>query len=128
MSNGSSIVDFEAVLKDVVEGADGAVAAILMDADGLAVGHFDARAGGGMDIEAVGVEYGAILKEVRRACEMLEAGEARELTVRAERMVTVVRQVGDGFAVAVTLRPEGNVGKARFLLRVRAPDLAEALA
>ncbi len=121
-------MDFEAVLREVVEGADGAVAAILMDGDGLTIGHFQARAESGTDIEAVGVEYGALLKEVRRACEMLEAGEAQELTVRAERLVTVVRQVGSGFAVAVTLRPEGNVGKARFLLRVRAPDLTEALA
>ncbi len=119
-------MDFEGVLQDVVQRADGAVAAILMDGDGLAIGHYARE--GGEAIEAIGVEYGAILKEVRRACEMLETGEAVELTVRAERMVTVLRQVGDGYAVAVTLRPEGNVGKARFLLRVRAPDLAEALA
>ncbi len=123
---GAESVDFEGVLQDVVQGAEGAVAAILMDGDGLAIGHYARE--GGEDIEAIGVEYGAILKEVRRACEMLETGQAVELTVRAERMVTVLRQVGDGYAVAVTLRPEGNVGKARYLLRLRAPDLAEALA
>ncbi len=64
-----------------------------------------------------------ILKEIRKAAEMLDAGSAREVAVRAERVTTIIRLLNDEYFVAITVRPDGNFGKARYLLRLHAPKL-----
>lgn len=117
---------FREVLQEVVDGTEGGVAGVLMDGEGLTIEQYS-RDDGQTDIETVGMEYSVILKEIRKAAEMLEAGEAREVAVRAERMTTVIRMLNESYAVAITLKPDGNLGKARFLLRTRAGRLAEDL-
>jgi predicted regulator of Ras-like GTPase activity (Roadblock/LC7/MglB family) len=118
---------FENVLREVVDGTEGGVAGLLMGFDGIPVEHYVRDPEVDTDVETVGMEYSVILKEIRKAAEMLEAGTAREVAVRAERMTTVIRLLNDEYFVAVTLRPEGNFGKARFLLRTRAEKFMESL-
>lgn len=118
---------FKEVLQEVVDGVEGGVAGVLMDAEGLTIDQYS-RDNGQSDIETVGMEYSVILKEIRKAAEMLDAGQAREVAVRAERMTTVIRMLDESYAVAITLKPDGNLGKARFLLRTRAGKLADELA
>lgn len=118
---------FEEVLREVVDGTEGAIAGLLMGYDGIPVEQYVRDDSVELPVDTVGQEYSVILKEIRKAAEMLEAGEAREMAVKAERMITVVRMLNDEYFVAVTLRPEGNLGKARFLLRTRTPKLLEEL-
>ena len=59
--------------------------------------------------------------------EMLDAGETKEVSVKTERLTTVVRMLTDEYFVALALEPGGNVGKARYLLRTSAPTLIENL-
>ena len=75
----------------------------------------------------VGAEASVIIKSIQRANEMLEAGETREVSFRSERMATLIRVINGDYFVAVTLSPDGNIGKARFLLRLAAPKLREEL-
>jgi len=42
-------------------------------------------------------------------------------------MVTLIRVINKGYFVAMTMSPEGNLGKGRYLLRVMAPTLAQEL-
>jgi hypothetical protein len=42
-------------------------------------------------------------------------------------MTTVIRLLNDEYFVAMALRPTGNLGKARYLLRVQANELLERL-
>jgi hypothetical protein len=42
-------------------------------------------------------------------------------------MSTLIRVINDNYFVAVTLSPDGNLGKARFLLRLAAPRLRDEL-
>jgi hypothetical protein len=42
-------------------------------------------------------------------------------------MVTLIRVLNDTYFLAVTLKPEGNLGKARYLLRVSAPKILAEL-
>lgn len=118
---------FQEVLREVVDGTDGGTAGLLMGFDGIPVEHYVRDAEAEASVEAVGQEYSVILKEIRKAAGMLEAGEAREMAVKAERMTTVVRMLNDEYFVAVTLKPEGNLGKARFLLRTRAQRFLDEL-
>ncbi len=117
---------FKEVLQEVVDGTQGGVAGLLMGFDGIAVEQY-LRDGTESDVESVGIEYGAILKDIRRAAEMLQVGETQEVAVRAERMTTLIRPVNDQFFVAITLAPTGNLGKARFLLRTREAQFRSGL-
>jgi predicted regulator of Ras-like GTPase activity (Roadblock/LC7/MglB family) len=118
---------FEDVLREVVDGAEGGVAGLVMGFDGIPVEHYVREESGASDVETVGMEYSVILKEIRKAAEMLEAGGTEEVAIRAERMTTLIRIVSDEYFVAMTLRPDGNFGKARFLLRTRGEKFREQL-
>ena len=111
---------FAAKLEDAVRNTKGGQAAILMGFDGIPVDSFaDPNV---LDIETVGMEFSVVLKEVRKAAELLEAGAAEELMIRTDKLAAILRVVDDNYFVALTLAPDGNTGKARYLLRLMAPD------
>ncbi|MCB9610893.1 MAG: hypothetical protein H6722_00355 [Sandaracinus sp.] len=117
---------FREILQEVVENTDGGVAGLLMGFDGIPVDQY-VRDDAAIDVETVGMEYSVILKSIRQAAELLEAGTAREVAIKAERMITVIRLLNDEYFVAITLKPSGNLGKARFLLRTRSQKLLSDL-
>jgi predicted regulator of Ras-like GTPase activity (Roadblock/LC7/MglB family) len=117
---------FKSILREVVENADGAVASILMGFDGITVDSY-ASENAEVDMETVGSEYSQVLAQVRQAAQMLDMGSAHEVSVQAENMTTLMRLLNDEYFVAVAMKPQGNVGKARFLLRTQAPKLLENL-
>jgi len=118
---------FKEALERVVTGTDGGIASLLMDFEGIPLESY-AKEGAAMDIETVGAEVSVVVKAIQRATEMLEAGATDEVSFRSEKMVTLIRVVNDGYFLAMTLAPDGNLGKGRFLLRLLAPQLAEELA
>ena len=117
---------FKEILQDLVDRADGGVAGLLMASDGIAIDQYS-KGDGPFDIESVGMEYSVVLKGMQRASEMLDAGSTKEVSVETERLTTVVRLLTDEYFVALALEPNANVGKARYLLRVSAPQLIENL-
>ena len=116
---------FKEAIRDVVEGTDGAVAGILMDFEGIAVDSY--VKGDTIDINAVGAEYSVILKAIQRATESLEAGGAREIAIQSDKITTLIRILNDEYFLALTLTPDGNFGKGRYLMRTAAPKLIEHL-
>lgn len=117
---------FKSILREVVENADGAVASILMGFDGITVDSY-ASDGSGVDMETVGSEYSQVLMQIRQAAQMLDMGTASEVAIQAENMTTLMRLLNEEYFIAVAMRPQGNIGKARFLLRTSAPKLLENL-
>ena len=117
---------FKEILRERVDRTDGGVAGLLMASDGIAIDQYS-KGDGPFDIESVGMEYSVVLKGVQRAAEMLDAGTTEEVSVQTERLTTVVRMLTDEYFVALAVAPGGNVGKARYLLRVSAPKLIENL-
>jgi predicted regulator of Ras-like GTPase activity (Roadblock/LC7/MglB family) len=117
---------FKEILQDLVERTEGGVAGLLMASDGIAIDQYS-KGDGPFDIESVGMEYSVVLKGIQRAAEMLDTGAATEISVKTERLTTVVRMLSDEYFVALTVAPGGNVGKARFLLRASVPKLIENL-
>lgn len=119
---------FREVLQEVVERTEGGVAGLLMGFDGIPVDHYVREDGAGpVDVETIGMEYSVILKDIKKAAELLEAGGAREVSIQAEKLTTVIRVLNDEYFVAVTLTPDGNYGKARFLLRTAGSKLLSEL-
>jgi predicted regulator of Ras-like GTPase activity (Roadblock/LC7/MglB family) len=117
---------FKDVLRDVVERTDGGIAGLVMGYDGIPVENY-VKGDLSVDVETVGMEYSVILSQIMKAAKMLEAGEAREVAIQAEKVTTVIRLLNSQYFVALTMSPQGNFGKARFLLRTLTPKLLDDL-
>jgi predicted regulator of Ras-like GTPase activity (Roadblock/LC7/MglB family) len=117
---------FKDVLREVVERTEGGIAGLVMGFDGIAIERY-LRQGARIDMESIGMEYGVLLQQIGKAAQQLEAGAMQEVSVRAEHQTTVMRLLNDEYFVALTLAPEGNLGKGRFLLRTLTPKLLDEL-
>ena len=117
---------FKEALRDVVEGTEGGIAGLLMGFDGIAVESYT-KTDGDVDIQTVGMELSVVLKDIRRAVEQLQAGGAREIAIQAEKVTTLIRLLNADYFIALTIAPDGNYGKGRFLLRLAAPKLLSNL-
>ena len=117
---------FREVLREVVESTEGGVAGLLMGYDGIPVEQY-VKDDAALNVESIGMEYSVILTQIRKAAQMLDAGNAREVAIQAERMTTVIRLLNDDYFVAMSIAPSGNFGKARYLLRTNAPKFLESL-
>jgi predicted regulator of Ras-like GTPase activity (Roadblock/LC7/MglB family) len=117
---------FKQALKKVVDNVDGGIAAVVMGLDGIPVESY-VRLNDKLDITTVAMEFSFILTQVRKAAESLQVGSCEELTVKAQRLLLCVRMLSPQYFVATALTPEGNVGKARFLLRMSSPQLIAQL-
>ncbi len=118
---------FQTVLKEVVEGTEGGLATLLMDFEGIAVDSYS-KPDAPFDITTIGAEFSVVLKSIQRAAQMLDAGETAEVAIQAEKVTTLIRVVNASYFVALSLSPDGNIGKARYMLRTRVPKLREELA
>ena len=117
---------FQAVLKDVVESSDGGVASLVMDIDGITLDSYS-RPDSRFDIQMIGIELSVVIKGVMQAASMLDAGNTHEVSIMADELITVVRMVNDNYFVALSLQPGSNIGKARYMLRTRVPEMVEEL-
>jgi predicted regulator of Ras-like GTPase activity (Roadblock/LC7/MglB family) len=118
---------FQESLKHMVADTEGGVAGLLMGFDGIAVDSYSVP-DGGVDITTVGMEFSFILTQVRKAAEILEVGGVQEICIRAANLTILIRVLSPDYFVALAIRPEGNFGKGRYLLRVTAPKLAAEIA
>ena len=117
---------FKEALQGIVDGTDGGLAGLLMDFEGIPLETY-AKDETPFDVEAVGAEISVVVKAMQRAIEMLDAGDTKEVAVKSEKMVTLIRVLDETYFLALAMKPDGNFGKGRYLLRVAAPKLVEEL-
>jgi predicted regulator of Ras-like GTPase activity (Roadblock/LC7/MglB family) len=115
---------FKDALQDVVDKVDGGVAAMLMGFDGIAVEQYSPS---GFDIETLGMEFSVVLNDARKAALALDAGETDEVAFRAEKVMAVIRVLNGEYFLALAMKPGGNLGKGRYLLRLAAPRVLKEL-
>ena len=119
-------MSFRELLTQVVENVDGAVACTLMGTDGIEV---DSHVGEeiGLDVQTLLVEYSGLFRSAREAAAAQQAGGVTELSIQSEHLLVVARLVSPEYFLVVALRPDGNFGKARYVLRVTAPKMLAEL-
>ena len=117
---------FTEALKKIVDNFDGGIAATLMALDGVPVESY-VRQNDRVDVNTVAAEFSFIMGQVRKAGESLAVGACDELSVKAERLLLVLRMVTPQYFIAVAMTPEGNYGKCRYLMRLASPALVSAL-
>jgi predicted regulator of Ras-like GTPase activity (Roadblock/LC7/MglB family) len=117
---------FKEALQEMVEKTDGGMAGLLMDSSGIALESYS-KEDATFDITTIGIEFSVVVGSIKRATEMLEAGAAHEVAIGTEKMITLIRMLSDTYFLALAMKPEGNFGKGRFLMRTAAPKLLAEL-
>lgn len=123
---------FRETLESICRSVDGALAASVMGYDGIAIDTHEVDASGqanppAVNVQSALIESSNIFGQIRQAAAQLEAGGASEFSLRTEKVVAVGRAVSPDYFVVLALAPEGNVGKARYVLRIGAGQLAAEL-
>lgn len=124
---------FRETLEQICKQVQGSLSASVMGYDGIAVETIEVdlsktnSPAPDVNLESAMVEYSNVFGQIRTAAEQLEAGEASEFSIRTEKILAVGRSVGPEHFVVLTLSPEGNLGKARYALRIGAGRIAAEL-
>ncbi len=120
-------MNFEAILRTIVEECGGGIGAVLMGNDGIPIEEYTASQSAGasaagefghpVEVGTAGVEFGRILMDIRRASDALGGGAVEETIVRVKGFMLVFQPVDDENFLALALTRDGNLGKARYLIR-----------
>jgi predicted regulator of Ras-like GTPase activity (Roadblock/LC7/MglB family) len=114
-------VSFAAILRQIVDACGGGMGAALMGNDGIAIEQVSARQAGSSslaeDIATAGTEFSRILEDIRKASDAVAGGAVVETTVRLSRLTLIFHAVDEETFIVLALAPDGNVGKARYLIR-----------
>ena len=117
---------FGELIREALEKIEGGVAGVIMGTDGIALDSFSKKEGT-IEIQTAGIEYAAILKEVRRIAGELKTGGVREFSVIGESHILIVEPVNDEYFFAMAVLPEGNFGKARYTMKMTVPKIRKEL-
>lgn len=112
---------FADILKTVVNGTEGALGALVVGVDGIPVEEYSVS--GEIDLQSMTVEYSTLLKEIEKGSQAAQLGTTKEVTVIADKAMIMLRRLNDEYFMVLIIRPDGNFGKGRFLLRMSVPKL-----
>ena len=112
---------FSEILKDLVNGTEGALGAIVVGTDGIPVDEFTVTSE--MDLQSMTVEYASLLKEIEKGSRAAQLGSTKEVSVIADRAMIMLRRLNEDYFLVLVIRADGNFGKGRFLLRMSVPKL-----
>jgi predicted regulator of Ras-like GTPase activity (Roadblock/LC7/MglB family) len=120
-------MSFRTQLESVVAQVDGALACTIMGLDGIAVETHQLPNAEELDLGGAWVEFANVLSQLTQTAQQLKTGEVSELSINSERVITLIRLVSPEYFLALALRPDGNWGKGRYLLRITAPKVRAEL-
>lgn len=124
-------MSFLSHLQSVVAQVDGAIACSVMGFDGIAIETHQATGAAdqaaSLDLTTAWIEYGNILNQLKNAAEVLKTGSITEVSVNSEHLITLMRMVSPEYFIVLGLKPTGNYGKARYVLRITAPKVKSEL-
>jgi predicted regulator of Ras-like GTPase activity (Roadblock/LC7/MglB family) len=118
---------FRDSLQRMVDRLSGGVAGILMGFDGISVDSYTKEGEESLDIQTVGMEIAHAVMQMKKAAENLDVGPLREVTLKTENLVVLVHLLDEEYFVACAVKPEASFGKARYLMRLLAPQLQAEL-
>ena len=114
-------MSFRAILSEIVERCSGCMGVVLMGVDGISIEEVtSARVPDGPlsdEIGTAGVEFTRILDEIRKASDALAGGAVSETIVVLANFSLAFRPVDEETFLIAVVAPDGNLGKARYLMR-----------
>jgi predicted regulator of Ras-like GTPase activity (Roadblock/LC7/MglB family) len=109
-----------------VQNVDGALAAIIMAYDGIPIDEVTIEQSE-FDMQLLSVEYATVLKEIKRAIDVIKMGDLEEVSISTTRTCVVVRVLNDDLFSALILSRDGNIGKGRYLLKLKSYEMLQEL-
>ena len=117
-------MSFLSHLESVVSQVDGALACCVMGFDGIAVETHQVGSVGELELTTTWIEYAHVLTQLKNGAELLKTGAVSEVSVNTEHLITVMRMINPEYFLVLALKPEGNYGKGRYVLRITAPKVS----
>jgi predicted regulator of Ras-like GTPase activity (Roadblock/LC7/MglB family) len=112
---------FADILREVVGGTEGALGALVVGVDGIPVEEF--AVAGDIDLQSMTVEYSTLMKEIEKGSQAAQLGSTNEVTVLSDKAMILLRRLNQEYFMVLIIKPDGNFGKGRFLLRMSVPRL-----
>lgn len=113
-------------LTTIVESVEGALAAIIMAYDGIPIDEVNIEQSE-FDTQLLSVEYATVLKEIKRAVNVIKMGDLEEVFVSTTRTCVVVRILNDDLFAALIMSRDGNIGKGRYMLKLKSFEVLREL-
>ena len=120
-------MNFDVILRTIVEGCGGGIGAALMGNDGIPIEEFSPSPAARhsmsgnqahpVEVGTAGVEFGRILVDIRRASDALGGGSLEETIIRVKGFILIFQPIDDENFLVVAIARDGNLGKARYLIR-----------
>jgi predicted regulator of Ras-like GTPase activity (Roadblock/LC7/MglB family) len=79
------------------------------------------------DMQLLSVEYATVLKEIKRAVEVIKMGDLEEVSITTTRTCIVVRVLNNDLFAALIMSRDGNVGKGRYMLKLKSFEALQEL-
>jgi len=108
---------FKEALQTIVEKTDGSLGALIMGADGLSVEKFFNEEGYAANLDVAAAEFTSLVRGAARSGNDLALGDLRELVVALASVTFIMRLFNKDYFVVLAIKPEGNLGRARYELR-----------
>ena len=108
---------FKDILETVIERTEGSLGALIMGLDGIAVERSLKEARHEANLDVAAAEFTSLVRNAQRAGKDTGLGGLHELVVSLDDAILLIRLLGRDYFVVLAIRPEGNLGRARFELR-----------
>ncbi len=120
-------MSFDTILRAILE-ESGGIGVALMGTDGVPVAQLQSEsqnqnqtggAGAGLseDVGIAGAEFVRILEEIRKVADALGGGEVTETVISLSHFSLIFRAIDEDLFVVLAMAADGNLGKARYLIR-----------
>ena len=120
------MIDFRAVLKEVIKAVPGSLIAMVVGRDGIIVDSYQ-NAAIGLDREIIGAEYSGVVSEVHKQISILKLDELKDVTVCSDMFTVVAHIISHDYYFVVFLNSQANEGLARYKTRVCSLKLRELM-
>ena len=120
---------FRENIQKLIDRLDGGIAGVLMGFDGITVDSY-AKTGfesALSEVQTLAMEFAHLLSQARRTVTSLDAGVLQEMSVRTDSIALVVHVLTEEYFLACAMLPTANAGKARYLIKVSAPQFRAEL-
>jgi predicted regulator of Ras-like GTPase activity (Roadblock/LC7/MglB family) len=116
-------MSFSEVLKNSVQKVEGAVSAMIVGIDGMPVEEYTEEKL--ISLDDLSAEAAQLMKNIEIAADDLGLGNAKEFSIVSDLCGIIMRRINTEYYVAMVIRPDGNYGKGRFILRSLVPRIKD---
>jgi len=113
-------------LNCIAQSVDGTLVALIMAYDGIPIEEVTVLHSE-LDMQLLSVEYATVLKEIKRAVNVIRMGDLEEVSITTSRTSVLVKILNDDIFAALILSHDGNIGKGRYMLRLKSFEILREL-